>query len=108
MDDNNNYNLSELGLDDYEENELVLETVYDLVLFFKQASYTCRNTSKNKEIINCYEKVGFRRFFERHIQLKALDKHELELHIKSQLMVFEISNEKNNESTQKHSYRYNY
>ena len=33
MDDNNKYNLSELGLDDYEENELVLKTVHDLVLF---------------------------------------------------------------------------
>ncbi|GET65124.1 hypothetical protein GLOIN_2v1842132 [Rhizophagus irregularis DAOM 181602=DAOM 197198] len=48
------YNLVQLGLDEYEDNEL------------------------QKDLRTCYEKVGFKHFFERYIELKSLDKKELE------------------------------
>ncbi|CAB4487542.1 unnamed protein product [Rhizophagus irregularis] len=107
------YNFIELGLEEYEENEMVLDVVHDLMTFFKDSTNcTCRNSSNKKDLRTCFEKVGFKRFFERHLELKALEKHEFELHIKSQLMVFEISNEKDekNEKDKKsrHSYRYSF
>ncbi|CAG8492257.1 15423_t:CDS:2 [Gigaspora margarita] len=71
------YDLVELELDDYEENELVLNTIHDLKLFFENPD-------------------------------NSLEEHELELFIKSQLMSFEISDEKSKNKTQKHIYRYNY
>ncbi|CAG8617531.1 9166_t:CDS:2 [Dentiscutata heterogama] len=77
------YNLVELELEDYEENEL-------------------------KDLKTCFEKVGFKCFFEKHFELKALEEHELELFIKSQLISFEISDEKLKNKTQKHIYKYNY
>ncbi|CAG8810613.1 25378_t:CDS:2, partial [Racocetra persica] len=86
------YNLIELELDDYEENELVLNTIHDLKLFFENPNNcTCRRTPKQKDLRTCFEKVGFKRFFERHFELKALEEHELELFIKSQLMSFEMT-----------------
>ncbi|GBC25429.2 hypothetical protein GLOIN_2v1842132 [Rhizophagus irregularis DAOM 181602=DAOM 197198] len=92
---------------------MVLDVVHDLMTFFKDSTNcTCRNSSNKKDLRTCFEKVGFKRFFERHLELKALEKHEFELHIKSQLMVFEISNEKDekNEKDKKsrHSYRYSF
>ncbi|CAB5384961.1 unnamed protein product [Rhizophagus irregularis] len=84
------YNLVQLGLDEYEDNELVLNI--------------------QKDLRTCYEKVGFKHFFERYIELKSLDKKELELVIKAQLMVFEITNEKSdntNSNTQRYRYCYN-
>ena len=89
------YNLIELGLEDYEENELVLDTIHDLMTFFKDsANCTCRHSSNKRDLRTCFEKVGFKHFFERHLELKALEKTEFELCIKTQLMTFEISNEK--------------
>ncbi|CAG8476100.1 6742_t:CDS:2 [Racocetra fulgida] len=90
------YNLIELGLEEYEDNELVLDTVHDLMQFFKQSNY----------LRTCYEKVGFKNFFERHFQIRALEKPELELFLKAQLMAFEITNK--NEESQRQNYRYNY
>ncbi|CAG8546424.1 5410_t:CDS:2, partial [Cetraspora pellucida] len=85
------YDLVELGLDDYEENELVLGTIHDLKLFFENPdNCTCCRTSKQKDLRTCFEKVGFKRFFKIHFELKALEEHKLELFIKSQLMSFEI------------------
>jgi hypothetical protein len=104
------YNLIELGLEEYEENELVLNTIHELMIFFKQSdNCTCRRTLKQKDLRTCFEKVGFKRFFERHFELKALEKTELDLFLKSQLMSFEITNEKNNiKESQRHFYKYNF
>ncbi|GET65125.1 hypothetical protein GLOIN_2v1884495 [Rhizophagus irregularis DAOM 181602=DAOM 197198] len=123
------YNLVQLGLDEYEDNELVLNIVHDLTgprlllievseniskvvrqgrkyldkyfhsswintygvsenlrskrgpdltQFFEQQNCTCRHSKKQKDLRTCYEKVGFKHFFERYIELKSLDKKELE------------------------------
>src|SRR5688572_12127543 len=64
--------LSELGLEEYEPNELVLETVYDLKLFFNNSS-NC-NCQKKSRI--CFEKIGFKNFFERYMELKGLESKE--------------------------------
>ena len=91
------YNLVELDLEEYEENELVLNTIHKLKLFFDQSdNCTYCHTSKQKDIRICFKKVGFKHFFERHLQLKGLEKNDLEFFIKSQLLSFEITNEKNN------------
>src|SRR5579859_740483 len=102
------YDLVQLELDEYEDNELVLNIVHDLMQFFEQQNCTCRQSKKQKDLRTCYEKVGFKRFFERYIELKSLDKKELELVIKTQLMIFEISNEKTGNSTTPNIQRYRY
>ncbi|CAG8823155.1 18256_t:CDS:1, partial [Racocetra fulgida] len=104
------YNLIELGLDDYEENELVLNTIHDIYIFFQNSNNcTCRRTPKQRDLRTCFEKVGFKRFFERHFELKALEEHELELFIKSQLMSFELTDEKSDTKIlKKRTYKYNY
>ncbi|CAG8845929.1 28257_t:CDS:2, partial [Gigaspora margarita] len=101
------YNLIELGLEEYEENELVLNAIHDLMQFFEQSNCTCRHAPKRRDLRTCYEKVGFKRFFERYFQVKALEKSELELFLKAQLIAFEITNDKL-EAHQKHNYRYCY
>jgi len=102
------YNLVELGLENYEENELVLNTVHDLMQFFiNKENCTCR--SSKKDLSKCYEKVGFKRFFQRHLEIRSLGKMELEIFLKAQLMSFEITNEKaNNESKSRITYKYNF
>ena len=47
----------------------------------------------------CYKKIGFKRFFKRHLEIRGLEKSELELFLKAQLMFFEITNEKINNET---------
>ena len=90
--------LYDLGLEAYEPNELVFEAVEDLKLFFEnESNCKCRKT---KDRI-CFKKIGFNKFLERQLQLKGLDKNELDLCIKSQLMVF-----KSNE-TEKYELQYN-
>ena len=43
------YNLVELDLEEYEENELVLNTIHKLKPFFDQSdNYTCHHTSKQR------------------------------------------------------------
>ncbi|CAG8454451.1 14350_t:CDS:2 [Dentiscutata heterogama] len=74
------YNLIELGLEEYEDNKLVLNTVHDLIQFFKKYS----------------------NFF----QIRGLEKSELVLFLKAQLMAFEINNK--NVESQRQNYRYNY
>ena len=104
------YDLIQLGLDEYEDNDLVLNIVHDLMQFFDQQNCTCHRSKKQKDLRTCYEKVGFKRFFERYIELKSLDKKELDLVIKTQLMVTEISNEKTGSSSpnvQRYRYCYN-
>ncbi|CAG8505001.1 7112_t:CDS:1 [Scutellospora calospora] len=102
------YNLIELGLEEYEDNELVLNTIHDLIQFFNQSNCKCRPKPKLKDLRICYEKVGFKKFFKRYLQIRALEKSELELFLKAQLMAFEISNIKLEESQQKHNFRYVY
>ena len=100
------YNLIELGLEDYEENDLVLDTIHDLMMFFqKEINCHCKTTSiTKKDLRTCYEKVGFKQFFERHLQLRALEQNELELFIKAQLMSFETTSE----NSVIHRYKYNF
>jgi len=97
------YNLAELGLEGYEENDLVLDTTHDLMTFFQQNVCSCKNTKRDPK--TCYEKVGFKKFFERHLQLCALEPNELELFIKAQLMSFETTSIT---SEFRHNYRYNF
>lgn len=92
---------------------MVLDVVHNLMTFFNDSTNcTCRRPNNKKDIRTCFEKVGFKRFFERHLEIKALGKHEFELFIKTQLMSFEISNEKieKNETEKKtrHSYKYSF
>jgi hypothetical protein len=101
------YNLIELGLDDYKENDFVLNIIHDLKQFFEESNCTCKKSRNNKDLRTCYEKIGFKRFFERHIEMKALEKHERELVIKTQLRTFEINNESENPIMQKYRYCYN-
>ena len=61
--------LSELELEEYEPNELVLKTVHDLKLFFSNSS----NCSCWKKSRICFEKIGFKNFFERYMELKELE-----------------------------------
>jgi hypothetical protein len=102
------YNLASLGLEEYEENELVLSTIHDLTQFFNNKE-NCSCRSSKKDTRKCFKRVGFKRFFQRHLEVRGLEKSELELFLKAQLISFEISNEKgNNESSSKVSYRYNF
>ncbi|CAG8508833.1 11156_t:CDS:2 [Racocetra persica] len=53
------YNLVELELEDYKENELVLDTIHELKLFFQNSNNcTCCRTPKQKDLRTCFEKVG--------------------------------------------------
>lgn len=57
------YNLIELGLEDYEENPLVLDTIHDLITFFQGNNCCCKTTiATKKDLRTCYEKVGFKQF----------------------------------------------
>ncbi|CAG8778580.1 8613_t:CDS:1, partial [Cetraspora pellucida] len=50
------YNLIELGLEEYEDNELVLDTGHDLKQFFEQSNCICQYVSNKKDLRICYEK----------------------------------------------------
>jgi hypothetical protein len=105
------YNFIELGLEEYEENEMVLDVVHDLMEFFKDTTNNCTCRHSKRDIRTCFEKIGFKRFFERHLEIKALEKSEFELFIKTQLMSFEISNNKDNKDEKdktKHTYKYSF
>jgi len=96
--------LYDLGLESYELNELVFEAVQDLKLFFEdELNCKCRKT---KDRI-CFKKIGFRNFLERQLQLKGLEGNELDLCIKTQLMVFKLNNE-NDDETERDGYSYQY
>src|SRR3954471_16090443 len=97
------HELYDLGLEEYEPNELVLKTIPDLRLFFEDES-NCSCRKKKNRI--CFKKIGFKNFLERKLQLVGLDKNELDLCIKTQLMVFK-SNDKNDETKSVYNYQYN-
>ena len=101
------YNFIELGLEDYEENEMVLNVVHDLMTFFDTAT-NCTCKRSKKDIRTCFEKVGFKHFFERYMEIKALEKSQFELFIKTQLMSFEIFNKKDENDRMRHNYRYSF
>ena len=92
-------------MEDYEENDLVLSTIHILMIFFEKDTCNCRHTTRQKDLRSCYEKVGFKCFFERHLELSALEKNELELFIKAQLLTFKITFE---EVGNRHNYRFNF
>ncbi|CAG8493820.1 13426_t:CDS:2 [Dentiscutata heterogama] len=52
------YNLVELKLENYKENELVLDTIYELKLFFQNPNNcTCYQIPKQKDLRTCFEKL---------------------------------------------------
>ena len=56
------HELYDLGLEEYEPNELVLKTIPDLRLFFEDES-NCSCRKKKNRI--CFKKIGFKNFLER-------------------------------------------
>ncbi|CAG8563802.1 16619_t:CDS:2 [Dentiscutata erythropus] len=94
--------LEELGLDKYENNELVQEVVQDLWNFFQSKSCECRM----RKTIQCFEKVGFQCFFEQHMQFHGLDKKELDLVLMGQFMAFEY-NQTNEDIGRRFNYQFN-
>ncbi|CAG8697955.1 11768_t:CDS:2 [Ambispora leptoticha] len=94
--------LEELGLDKYENNELVQEVAQDLWNFFQSKSCECRMRKTQQ----CFEKVGFQHFFERHMQFRGLDKKELDLVLIGQLMAFEY-NQINEDIGRRFNYQFN-
>jgi hypothetical protein len=92
--------LYDLGLEEYESNELVFEAVEDLKLFFEDES-NCK--CKKKDRI-CFKKIGFKNFLERQFQLKGLEDNQLDLCIKTQLMAFKL----NDDETERDIYNYQY
>src|SRR2546430_16524112 len=94
------YDLVSLGLENYEANELVLSTIHDITLFFNnQENCTCRLSKKDSR--KCYKKVGLKRFFQRNLEIRSLQKTERKIFLKAQLMSFEITNEKDHENKSK-------
>ena len=76
----------------------------DLKLFFEnESNCKCRKT---KDRI-CFKKIGFRNFLERQLQLKGLEGNELDLCIKTQLMVFKLNDEDDDEEKDIYNYQYN-
>ncbi|CAG8676111.1 3397_t:CDS:2 [Gigaspora margarita] len=61
-----------MELEEYEENELVLDTVYNLMQFFEQSNFTCQYAYNRRDFRTYYDKVGFKRFFERYFQNEKL------------------------------------
>ncbi|CAG8746370.1 5385_t:CDS:2 [Gigaspora margarita] len=80
------YNLVELGLDDYEENELVLNAIHDLYIFFQNSSNcTCRQTPKQRDLRTCFENPAYLKLcrvndyllstLQNHLQSNGLTEH---------------------------------
>ena len=89
-DHSNAMELSE-ELEAYEPNELMLKASKDLESFFDDESNCSCRKKKNKL---CFKKIGIDNFLERQFQLKGLDNNELDLCIKTQLMVFQSKSKK--------------
>ncbi|CAG8826679.1 12268_t:CDS:2, partial [Gigaspora margarita] len=83
----------QLGLNDYEANELVQEVAQDLWKFFQSKNCECQM----RKTYQCFKKVGFN-----------LDKKELDLVLMGQFIAFEYNQTSENENTkQKFNYQYN-
>ena len=92
-----------------EDNELVFNTVAEIKVFFSSsANCTCLRPRKLKNFCPCFEKIGFRHFFKCLINLKALDKKEMDLFIKTQLMIGDLSGRSNDGNSTKKITRYCY
>ena len=100
------YNLTSLRLDEYAENEFVFSIIHDLSQLFNEKTCNCCLQNK-KDLHTCYEKVEFKKFFQRHIEIYSLDKIQFELFLKGQLMSFEMTNEKT-ENSIRTVYKYNF
>lgn len=102
------YDLFELGLEEYGDYESIQEIIHNLKNFFEHpTSCTCRVLEKQKDIRTCFEKIGFKKFFQRHFQIINLTNKELDLFLKAQLLAMEIEN-KNLKSSEKIIQRTNY
>lgn len=122
-------NLVELGLEEFAENEFVFKAVTEVQVFFSDyKNCTCYRHKNSKDLQPCFEKIGFKPFFKRFVHLKALNKSEKDLFIKTQLMIGKFSNnndddefsddddnnnndeddENNNSKKSRTNYRYNF
>lgn len=103
------YDLFELGLEEYDCYENIQETIHNLKNFFENpTSCVCRVLKKQKDIRTCFEKIGFKKFFQRHFQIINLTNKELDLFLKAQLLAMEIENKNFKESSEKIPQRINY
>jgi hypothetical protein len=102
------FDLVELGLEEYGENDFVFDTIAEAQKIFSSSeNCTCYRRSNTKNFHPCFEIIGFKPFFERLIHLKGLDKKEKDLFIKTQLMIGDLSDNKdNNSEVQKIRYKY--
>ncbi|CAG8626483.1 3700_t:CDS:1 [Paraglomus brasilianum] len=80
-------NFEDNDLNEYENNELVQNTIQELNKFF--ATVKCQCSNNNKENKKCFEVVGFKQFFERHLQFRALSREELEAVLMGQILAFQ-------------------
>lgn len=78
--------LEELSTE-YENNELVREVYLSLKSFFTTSKCLCRDKKNAKQ--KCFDIVGFRRFFERHLQFRGLSREQLDNVLMGQLMAFD-------------------
>lgn len=100
------FDLVELGLEEYEENEFVFNTIAEVQeIFHNSENCTCYRRSNTKNFHPCFEIIGFKPFFECLIHLKGLDKKEKDLFIKTQLMIGNLSS---NKDDQKVYYKYQF
>jgi len=74
-----------------------------LKLFFED-ELNCKCKRKDKI---CFKKIGLKNFLERQFQLKGLEGNELDLCIKTQLMIFKL-NDENDDEKERDSYNYQY
>ena len=80
---------------EHAEYENIQEIIHNLMIFFENpASCTCCISEKQKDIRTCFEKIGFKKFFQRHIQIINLNNKELDLFLKAQLLTMEIEKQK--------------
>ncbi|CAG8793786.1 14138_t:CDS:2, partial [Dentiscutata erythropus] len=68
------YNLVELELDNYEENELVLDTIYDLKLFLKILIIVLAIELQNKKTLELNQRL-LTFYLQNHLQINGLTEH---------------------------------
>jgi len=95
------YDLFALELEEYAEYENIMEKIDEIQQFFNSNQCNCRKSKNNKDIRTCFEKIGFKQFFIRHIEFSKLDKQQLDFTIKGQLMAFAYNDKQISEISQK-------
>ncbi|CAG8647163.1 9472_t:CDS:2, partial [Paraglomus occultum] len=88
--------------DEYANNELVRETYLSLKSFFTTSKCHCRDKKKK-----CFDIVGFRRFFERHLQFRELSREQLDNVLMGQLMAFDEMEANSKQKRPALRYRFN-